>query len=50
MNQNACNAKILSKPDGVVEIPENILPEFFVILLERRDNACNKNVTLGSLT
>ena len=34
MNQNACNAKMLSKPDGVVEIPENILPEFFVILLE----------------
>ena len=29
MNQNACNAKM---PDGVAEIPENILPGFFVII------------------
>ena len=47
MNQNACNAKM---PDGVAEIPENILPGFFVILLERTVNTCNKKVTLGSLT
>ena len=30
------------KPEGVVEIPENILREFSIILLEGRDNACHK--------
>ena len=30
------------KPEGVAEIPENILPEFSLILLEGRDNACHK--------
>ena len=37
-------------PEGVVEIPENFLPEFVLILLEERDNACLKvtKVTLGS--
>ena len=36
------------KPEGVVEIPENILTDFSRILLEERDNACHKKVTLGS--
>ena len=30
------------KPEGVAEIPENILPEFSLILLEGRENACHK--------
>ena len=30
------------KPEGVAEIPENILPEFSFILMEGRDNACHK--------
>ena len=30
------------KPEGVAEILENILPEFFPILMEGRDNACHK--------
>ena len=30
------------KPEGVAEIPENILPEFSLILLEGRDTACHK--------
>ena len=28
------------KPEGVAEIPDNILPEFSLILLEGRDNTC----------
>ena len=36
------------KPEGVAEIPENILPEFSLILLEGRENACHKKVTLGN--
>ena len=31
------------KPEGVAEIPENNLPEFSLILLEGRENACHKN-------
>ena len=34
------------KPEGVAEIPENILPAFSLILLEGRDNACHKKVTI----
>ena len=30
------------KPEGVAEIPENILSEFSLILLEGRDNTCHK--------
>ena len=30
------------KPEGVAEVPGNILPEFLLILLEGRDNACHK--------
>ena len=30
------------KPEGVAEIPENILPEFSLMLLEGRENACHK--------
>ena len=30
------------KPEGVAEIPENILPEFSLMLLEGRENACYK--------
>ena len=33
------------KPECVAEIPENILPESSLILLEGRDNACHKKVT-----
>ena len=36
------------KPESVAGIPENILPEFSLILLEGRDNTCHKKVTLGS--
>ena len=36
------------KLEGVAAIPENILLEFSLILLEGRDNACHKKVTLGS--
>ena len=36
------------KPGDVAEIPENILPESSLMLLEGRDNACHKKVTLGS--
>ena len=36
------------RPESVVEIPENILPEFSLTLLEGRNNACHKKVTLGS--
>ena len=36
------------KPEVVAEIPGNILPGFSLILLEGRDNACHKKVTLGS--
>ena len=28
------------KPEGVAEIPDNILPEFSLILLQGRDNTC----------
>ena len=28
------------KPEGVAEIPDNILPEFSLILLEGTDNTC----------
>ena len=28
------------KPEGVAEIPDNILPEFSLILLEGRNNTC----------
>ena len=31
-----------SKPEDVAEIPENILLEFSLILLEGRENACHK--------
>ena len=31
-----------SKPEGDGEVPGNILQEFFLILLEGRDNACHK--------
>ena len=34
------------KLEGIAKILENILPEFSLILLERRDNACHTNVTL----
>ena len=30
------------KPEGVVEIPENILPEFSLILPEGKNNACHE--------
>ena len=30
------------KPEGVAEIPENILPEFSLILLEGRNNVCHE--------
>ena len=30
------------KSEGVAEIPENILPEFSLIFLEGRENACHK--------
>ena len=30
------------KPEGVAEVPGNILPEFLLILLEGRENACHK--------
>ena len=30
------------KPEGVAEIQENILPEFSLMLLEGRKNACHK--------
>ena len=30
------------KPEGVAEVPGNFLPEFLLILLEGRDNACHK--------
>ena len=30
------------KPESVAEIPENILPEFSLILLEGRENACHE--------
>ena len=30
------------KPEGVAEIPENILPEFFLILQEGKNNACHE--------
>ena len=30
------------KPEGVAEIPENILPEFSLMLLEGRENACHR--------
>ena len=33
------------KTEFVAEIPENILPEFSLILLEGTDNACHKKVT-----
>ena len=36
------------KPESVAEIPENILPEFSLSLLERRENACHKKVTLSN--
>ena len=36
------------KPEGVAEIPENILPGFSLILLKGRDNICHKKVILGS--
>ena len=36
------------KAEGVAEIPENILLEFFLILLEGRYNARHKKVTLDS--
>ena len=36
------------KPEGVAEIPENILPGFSLILLKGRDNTCHKKVILGS--
>ena len=36
------------KPEGIAEIPENILPEFSLILFEVRDNACHKKATLDS--
>ena len=29
-------------PEGVAEIPENILPEFSLMLLEGRENACHR--------
>ena len=40
--------QLQSEPEGFGEIPENILREFSLILLEGRDNACNKRITLGS--
>ena len=30
------------KPEGVAEVPGNVLPEFLLILLEGRDNACHE--------
>ena len=30
------------KPEGVAEIPENVLPESSLILVEGRDNACHE--------
>ena len=30
------------KPEGVAEIPENILPEFSLVLLEGRNNVCHE--------
>ena len=36
------------KPEGVAEIPENILPEFSLLSLEGRENAVIKKVTLGN--
>ena len=36
------------KLEGIAEIPEIFLPEFSLILLERRDNVFHKKVTLGS--
>ena len=36
------------KPESVAEIPENILLEFSLILLEGRYNAWHKKVTLDS--
>ena len=36
------------KPEGVAEIPENILPGFSLILFKGRDNTCHKKVILGS--
>ena len=50
--QNNVNIKQLQeqflKPEGVAESPENILTQFSLILLEGRDNACHRKVTLGS--
>ena len=36
------------KAEGVAEIQENILPEFSLMLLEGRKNACHKKITLGN--
>ena len=33
------------KPEGVAEIPENILPEFYII--ERKKQSCHQKVILG---
>ena len=30
------------KPEGVLEVSENNLPEFSLIILEGRDNTCHK--------
>ena len=46
-NNNLLQSQSL-KLEGVAAIPENILLDFSLILLEVRDNACHKKVTLGS--
>ena len=37
------------KPEGLAEVPRNILPEFLLILLEGRENACHKKSTSRQL-
>ena len=36
------------EPEGVAEIPENILPEFPLILLEGKENTRHKKVTFSN--
>ena len=36
------------KPQGVAEIQVNILPEFSLMLLEGRKNACHKKIVLSN--
>ena len=41
-NELKCLQSQSLKPEGAAEIQENILPEFSLMLLEGRKNACHK--------